>query len=199
MQVPGRECFPGGSSLGTLREASAILWGSLCRMSRQVAAILCRRPQQEIRGARRGHGIGRPCCPPRPRTSNCCAECPSAAENCSPERSSPLRWLSPPVCLILHSNYRSQRAASCLRSEAGEALNWLGLPLGYELSGAGGAGLLHPWSWKEAGETGEAGAQGLVGFRVDPSAQKLDQVPGQGADLPYIPWKVCPVLQNRVL
>lgn len=39
-------------------------------------------------------------------------------------------------------------------------------------------------------EAGEAETQGLVGLGVDPSAQKLDQVPGQGADLSHIPWKV---------
>lgn len=36
---------------------------------------------------------------------------------------------------------------------------------------------MRPWSWKEAGE---AETQGLVGLGVDPSAQKLDQVPGRG-------------------
>lgn len=55
---------------------------------------------------------------------------------------------------------------------------------------------MRPWSWKEAGE---AETQGLVGLGVDLSPQKLDQVPGQGADLSHIPWKVCPVVQNRVL
>lgn len=100
--------------------------------------------------------------------------------NCSPKSSSSLWWLSPPVCIILHSNYRSLRAASFLRSEAREALNWLGLPLGHELSGAG---------WGSSGvslelERGWGSCDpGAVGFRVDPSPQKLDQVPGQGADL----------------
>lgn len=127
----GRGIPPWSSSPETPREAPEGPWSSLCCMIKQVALINCLPSQQEIQGL--DHDLGSAGCAfhqgPENQTAVWCIGLWLALR--SGEDS--LWWLSTPLYIILHSIYHSQHTPSCLGSEAREAPNGVGVPLGHGL------------------------------------------------------------------